>query len=150
MRALVISNPGKTEIRDVPEPSPKPGEILLRVRMVGMCGSDLNTYRGRNPMVSFPRIPGHEIAATVEEVRDRESSLRPGMNVTLSPYTSCGLCASCLRGRFNACKSNQTLGVQRDGALTDFISIPAAKIFAAEGLELEELCIVEPLTVGFH
>lgn len=120
------------------------------MRMIGLCGSDLNTYRGKNPMVSFPRIPGHEIAATVEEVQDAHSPLTPGMNVTLSPYTSCGQCASCLRGRFNACKSNQTLGVQREGALTDLISVPAAKIFAAEGLNLEELCIVEPLTVGFH
>jgi threonine dehydrogenase-like Zn-dependent dehydrogenase len=150
MKALIIQKPGEIAVGSTAEPDSRQGEVLLRVRMIGLCGSDLNTYRGKNPMVSFPRIPGHEIAATVEEVRDGGSSLRPGMNVTLSPYTSCGLCASCLRGRFNACKSNQTLGVQRDGALTDFISIPAAKIFVAEGLDLEELCIVEPLTVGFH
>lgn len=135
---------------DTAEPGSRQGEVLLRVRMIGLCGSDLNTYRGKNPMVSFPRIPGHEIAATVEEVKDTGSRLKSGMNVTLSPYTSCGQCASCLRGRVNACKSNQTLGVQRDGALTDLISVPAPKIFAAEGLDLEELCIVEPLTVGFH
>lgn len=109
--------------------------------MVGMCGSDLNTFRGNNPMVSFPRIPGHEIAATVEAT---------GQNVTLSPYTSCGACAACRRGRPNACQSNQTLGVQRDGAMTHYIAVPAAKIYEAEGLSIEELCIVEPLTVGFH
>jgi threonine dehydrogenase-like Zn-dependent dehydrogenase len=150
MKALIIQKPGEIGVGDTPEPAARPGEVLLRVRMIGLCGSDLNTFRGKNPMVSFPRIPGHEIAATVEEVRDSASALQPGMNVTLSPYTSCGECASCRRGRFNACKSNQTLGVQRDGALTDFISVPAPKIFIAEGLDLEELCIVEPLTVGFH
>lgn len=150
MKAIIIPKPGEVGIDERPEPAPKQDEVLLRVRMIGLCGSDLNTFRGKNPMVSFPRIPGHEVAATVEEVRDAASPLKPGMNVTLSPYTSCGQCASCLRGRFNACKSNQTLGVQRDGALTDLISVPAVKIFAAEGLNLEELCIVEPLTVGFH
>ncbi|HEY3838052.1 MAG TPA: zinc-binding alcohol dehydrogenase family protein [Bryobacteraceae bacterium] len=150
MKALIIQKPGEITVGGAAEPGSRHGEVLLRVRMIGLCGSDLNTYRGKNPMVSFPRIPGHEIAATVEEVQDPASELRPGMNVTLSPYTSCGQCASCLRGRFNACKSNQTLGVQRDGALTDLISVPAAKIFPAEGLNLEELCIVEPLTVGFH
>jgi threonine dehydrogenase-like Zn-dependent dehydrogenase len=150
MKALIIQKPGEIGVGSTAAPASRHGEVLLRVRMIGLCGSDLNTYRGKNPMVSFPRIPGHEIAATVEEVRDPKSALTPGMNVTLSPYTSCGECASCIRNRFNACKSNQTLGVQRDGALTDLISVPAAKIFAAEGLTLEELCIVEPLTVGFH
>jgi threonine dehydrogenase-like Zn-dependent dehydrogenase len=150
MKALFIQKPGEIQISSAPVPKPQPGDVLLRVRMIGLCGSDLNTFRGKNPMVTFPRIPGHEIAATVEEVRDGSSSLERGMNVTLSPYTSCGECASCLRGRYNACKSNQTLGVQRDGALTDLISVPGDKIFAADGLTLEELCIVEPLTVGFH
>ena len=150
MKALIIQKPGEIAVGSTAEPTSSQGDVLLRVRMIGLCGSDLNTYRGRNPMVSLPRIPGHEIAATVEEVRDPQSPLKPGMNVTLSPYTSCGQCASCLRGRFNACKSNQTLGVQRDGGLTDFISVPASKIFVAEGLALEELCLVEPLTVGFH
>jgi threonine dehydrogenase-like Zn-dependent dehydrogenase len=150
MKALIIQQPGEIAVGNTVEPASRQGEVLLRVRMIGLCGSDLNTFRGKNPMVSFPRIPGHEIAATVEEVRDAGSTLKPGMNVTLSPYTSCGQCAACLRGRFNACKSNQTLGVQRDGALTDLISVPTPKIFTAEGLNLEELCIVEPLTVGFH
>jgi threonine dehydrogenase-like Zn-dependent dehydrogenase len=150
MKALIIRKPGEIAVGNAAEPDPQAGEVLLRVRMIGLCGSDLNTFRGKNPMVSFPRIPGHEIAATVEEVKDSAGILQPGMNVTLSPYTSCGMCASCLRGRFNACKSNQTLGVQRDGGLTDFISVPTPKIFIAEGLSLEELCIVEPLTVGFH
>jgi threonine dehydrogenase-like Zn-dependent dehydrogenase len=124
-------------------------EILLQVRMVGLCGSDLNSYRGRNPMVSYPRILGHEIAAIVAELNAKHPEWQPGTRVTLSPYTNCGKCASCLRGRPNACQFNQTLGVQRDGALTEFIAVPASRLYRA-GLTLKELCLVEPLTVGFH
>jgi threonine dehydrogenase-like Zn-dependent dehydrogenase len=155
MRAIVIQSPGTATVTSIPEPIAEPGKILLRVRMIGLCGSDLNTFRGSNPMVSFPRIPGHEIAATIVGGLDgidgvgNVSGLSPGMNVTLSPYTSCGKCASCLRGRGNACAFNETLGVQRDGGLTEFISIPPEKIYPAD-LSLTELCLVEPLTVGFH
>lgn len=150
MKAFVIKSPGAHMIADVPEPRAQPDEVLLRVRMIGFCGSDLSTYCGKNPLVSYPRIPGHEIAATVEEPVAGAGHLQRGMNVTLSPYTSCGECASCRRGRVNACKFNQTLGVQRDGAMTEYVAIAPHKIFTAEGLSLEELCLVEPLTVGFH
>src|SRR5277367_6036754 len=149
MKALIIQNPGEARIDSVPEPTLKPGNVLLRVRMVGLCGSDLNTFRGRNPMVSFPRIPGHEIAATIVECNGTDRRLAAGMHVTVSPYTSCGKCASCLRQRPNACEFNETLGVQRDGALTEYISVPAAKIVRGN-LSLKELCLVEPLSIGFH
>jgi threonine dehydrogenase-like Zn-dependent dehydrogenase len=124
-------------------------EVLLQVRMVGLCGSDLNSYRGRNPLVSYPRIPGHEVAATVVETNARFPQWPAGTQVTLSPYSNCGKCAACLCGCANACQVNQTLGVQRDGALTEFIAAPVARLFRAD-LKLKELCMVEPLTVGFH
>jgi threonine dehydrogenase-like Zn-dependent dehydrogenase len=149
MKALVMSEPGAARIENVEEPQMKPGEALLRVRRVGLCGSDLNSFRGRNPLVSFPRIPGHEVAATIVSLSEPHPHFSPGMDVTLSPYTSCGECAACLCRRHNACKSNQTLGVQRDGALTEYISIPVEKLYTAN-LSLKELCLVEPLTVGFH
>jgi len=149
VRALVLRAPGVAEIDDVPEPELRAGEALLKVRRVGLCGSDLNTYRGRNPMVSYPRIPGHEIAATIVALSEKHSRLKPGMDVTLSPYTSCGRCAACRNARPNACRDNQTLGVQRDGALTEYITVPVEKLYTAE-LNLQELCMVEPLTVGFH
>lgn len=114
--------------------------------MVGLCGSDLNSFRGLNPLVSFPRIPGHEVCATVVE---GSGALAAGTDVALSPYTSCGMCASCRRGRPNACQFNQTLGVQRDGALAEFIAMPPEKLYPAK-LTSKELCLVEPLTVGFH
>ncbi|HTV81118.1 MAG TPA: zinc-binding alcohol dehydrogenase family protein [Acidobacteriaceae bacterium] len=149
MKAVVLAEPGRAQIAQAAKPLAGPGEALLQVRRVGLCGSDLNSFRGRNSMVSYPRIPGHEVAATIVEMSEAQPTLAVGMNVTLSPYTSCGKCASCRRGRHNACESNQTLGVQRDGALTEFICIPLDRLFPAK-LSLEELCLVEPLTVGFH
>ena len=151
MKAFFITEPGCTEIREVEKPRPGAGEVLLRVRMVGCCGSDLNSFRGKNPMVTYPRIPGHEIAATIEEVAcDVPKTFEPGMNVTVAPYTNCAKCASCRRDRPNACEFNQTLGVQRDGAMTEYIVAPWQKLYPSGKLSLRELALVEPLTVGFH
>jgi threonine dehydrogenase-like Zn-dependent dehydrogenase len=150
MKAVVLEGPGQAALKTAPKPSAAGAdEILLQVRMVGLCGSDLNSYRGRNPLVSFPRIPGHEVAAIVAEPNPAHPEWPTGTPVTLSPYTNCGRCAACLRGRPNACQFNQTLGVQRDGALTEFIAVPASRLYRAQ-LTLKELCLVEPLTVGFH
>ncbi len=151
MRALFIRKPLEAEIGEQPQPALQPGEVLLRVRFVGMCGSDLSSYRGKNPLVTYPRIPGHEIAATIDSVgEDVPANFQPGLAVTLSPYTNCGRCAACFRGRTNACKFNQTLGVQRDGALTEFITVPYQKLIIADRLQLRDLSLVEPLTVGYH
>jgi threonine dehydrogenase-like Zn-dependent dehydrogenase len=151
VKAFVITEAGKTDIVEIEKPKPGAGDVLLRVHIVGFCGSDLNTFRGRNPMVTYPRISGHEIAATIEEVgTDVPDSLKPGMTATVAPYTSCGECASCRRGRPNACQSNQTMGVQRDGAMTEYVVAPWQKVYASEKLSLRELALVEPLTIGFH
>lgn len=146
MKALVLQKPGHATIETIPEPVVSGNGILLKVRMVGFCGSDLNSFRGLNPLVSYPRIPGHEVSATVVQ---GQNGLAAGTDVALAPYTNCGRCPSCLRGRANACQFNQTLGVQRDGALTELVVMPREKLFPAK-LTLKELCLVEPLTVGFH
>jgi 2-desacetyl-2-hydroxyethyl bacteriochlorophyllide A dehydrogenase len=146
MKALLLQKPGQAHIETVPDPVVTEGDVLLKVRMVGFCGSDLNSFRGLNPLVTFPRIPGHEVSATIVQ---GDSTVPAGSDVALSPYTSCGQCAACRRGRPNACQFNQTLGVQRDGALTEFIVMPREKLYPAR-LSLKELCLVEPLTVGFH
>jgi len=147
MKAIVLDGPGTAGVQDVAEPRRGDGEVLLQVRKVGLCGSDLNSYRGRNPLVSYPRVLGHEIAATVVDAGSHAEWV--GTDVTLSPYRGCGRCAACERGRPNACKDNETMGVQRDGALTELIAAPVEKLFRAD-LTLKELCLVEPLTVGFH
>jgi threonine dehydrogenase-like Zn-dependent dehydrogenase len=151
MKAFVIRKPGESAIDDVNDVPLGPGEVLLETRMVGFCGTDLSTFRGKNPLVSYPRIPGHEISATVLEASAGvPEHLRPGLNVTVSPYNGCGICPSCLRGRANACSRNETLGVQRDGAMKERFTIKWQTVFVAEGLSLRELSLVEPLAVGFH
>jgi threonine dehydrogenase-like Zn-dependent dehydrogenase len=146
MKAFRVEQAGVAGVVEVPEVVAQGAETLLRVKMVGMCGTDLNTYRGRNAMVEFPRILGHEVAA---EVVAGGEDLAAGTAVTISPYTSCGICPACLRGRVNACQRNETMGVQRDGAMTEYIRVPRAKLYPAK-LSIKELCLVEPLTVGFH
>lgn len=151
MQALFITGPGETILGQIPAPFIAAGHVLLRTRIVGMCGSDLNTFRGKNPMVTYPRIPGHEIAATIQETgHGVPPQFHPGVDVTVSPYTSCGKCSACLRGRVNACKSNETLGIQRDGGMAEFFLVPWQKLYMADGLSLRELSLVEPLSVGFH
>ena len=146
MQAFRLDAPGVSTLADIPEVHATSGEALLRVRMVGFCGTDLNTFRGRNAMVEFPRVLGHEIAA---EIITGGGDLLPGTPVTVLPYTNCGVCPACLNKRPNACQHNQTMGVQRDGAMTTHISVPREKLFTGN-LSLRELCLVEPLTVGFH
>jgi threonine dehydrogenase-like Zn-dependent dehydrogenase len=151
MRAVVIESPGNAGLGVIAEPALGEGQVLVRVRTVGFCGSDLNTFRGLNPLVSYPRVPGHEIAAVVEAIGDGvPGDIRPGTHVTVVPYTACGQCPACRRGRVNTCRNNQTLGVQRDGALTERITLPWQSLLPGEGLDRRELALVEPLAVGFH
>jgi 2-desacetyl-2-hydroxyethyl bacteriochlorophyllide A dehydrogenase len=149
LKALVIKEPGEAQIQSIAEPEARDRTVLLKVRMVGLCGSDLNSFRGKNPLVTFPRVPGHEVAATVVSEANGIPGFPRGTDVAISPYTSCGKCAACRCGRPNACQFNQTLGVQRDGALCEFIAMPAEKLYPAK-LSIKELCLVEPLTIGFH
>ncbi len=132
-------------------PKIQEGDVLLRIERIGLCGSDLTTFRGLNPLVNYPRIPGHEIAATIVEIGNSvPAHLQPGWLVTVVPYTTCGRCASCRANRHNACQFNQTLGVQRDGALTEFIAVPWQKIIYSPKLAAQDYALVEPLSVGFH
>lgn len=151
MRALAIDEPGKASIIDVAKPEPAADEVLLRVRYVGFCGSDLSTFRGLNPLVNYPRIPGHEIGATIEAVgSDVPKEHTVGKQVLVLPYTACGQCSSCLQGRTNCCQFNETLGIQRNGAMSEYCVVPWQKLMSSDRLSLEELALVEPLTVGFH
>ena len=136
---------------DVPAQEMGSGEVMLRLDYVGFCGSDLSTYLGKNPMVKMPVIPGHEVGAVIEKVgADVPEILKPGMTVTVNPYTNCGKCASCRNGRVNACQYNETLGVQRNGAMREFIVLPWEKVIPAGGLDPRTCALIEPMSVGFH
>ena len=151
MKALEISGERKIGIVEKSKPEVKSGEVLLRLNYVGFCGSDLNTFLGRNTMALNPVIPGHEIGATVEAVgSDVPETIQEGMVVTVNPYSICGHCAACRNGRYNACEHNQTLGVQRNGAMCDYIALPWEKIIPVTGVTPKNCAIIEPMSVGFH
>ncbi len=151
MKAIKILAERKMAICEMEEPVLGAGEVLLRLEYVGFCGSDLNTYLGKNPMVRMPVIPGHEVGAVVERVgADVPEGLKPGMVVTVNPYTNCGKCASCRNGRVNACEHNETLGVQRDGAMRQYITLPWEKVIPAGRLTPRTCALIEPMSVGFH
>ncbi len=153
MKAIQILGERQLALIDLPAPTEvlRPDEVRVRMEYVGFCGSDLSTYLGRNPMVKLPVIPGHEVGGVIEEVgADVPEGLHPGMTVTVNPYTNCGKCASCRNGRPNACQHNQTLGVQRDGAMRESIVLPWEKVIPAGLLTPRTCALVEPMSVGFH
>lgn len=151
MRSLKITDKEKTAFVDIEVPTVKPNEVLVQIKKVGFCGSDLNTFRGANPLVKYPVIPGHEVSGIIEETgADVPANFKVGMPVAITPQTACGKCSSCKNNRPNACKYNETLGVQRDGALTEYLSVPHEKLIADDSLSLTQLALLEPLAVGFH
>ncbi|MGH7952158.1 MAG: zinc-binding alcohol dehydrogenase family protein [Limisphaerales bacterium] len=151
MKAWAITEPGKIALIEKEKPTPAADEILVKIHTVGYCGSDLNTFRGANPLVNYPRVPGHELAGTIEaRGKNVPAEWELNLKVTLSPYTNCGKCSACRQKRFNCCRHNETLGVQRDGGLTEFVVTPWQKLYRSPKLSLSELALVEPLTIGFH
>lgn len=151
MEAYVIADKKSIQRVNIDEPLLEPNEVMLEVHYIGLCGSDLNAYRGLMPLVTFPRIPGHEISGIIVDKGNQvPASFNIGDKATVLPYTNCGICPACRQGRVNTCEFNQTLGVQRDGALTKRIRIPHEKVFVNNQLSLQELVLVEPMSVGYH
>lgn len=151
MKAIQIPAPADLRVVDIEKPEVKSGEVLLKIKYVGFCGSDLNTFLGRNPMVKLPVIPGHEVGATIEAVgTDVPASFMADMPVTVNPYTNCGTCAACRNGRVNACEHNETFGVQRNGAMSEYLSLPWQKVIPADGISPRDCALIEPMSVGFH
>ncbi|MDR1525090.1 MAG: zinc-binding alcohol dehydrogenase family protein [Tannerella sp.] len=151
MKTVRIIAPGRVETVETGKPELKPGHVLLKIGYAGFCGSDLNTFRGMNPLVKFPIVPGHEIGAVIEAVADDvPDCLATGIAVTVNPYTSCGKCPACRNRRPNACEFNRTLGVQRDGAMSEYLLVPWEKVIAGEAVSVRDFALVEPLSVGFH
>lgn len=151
MKALRIEAEGVTRFCEIERRTVGEGEVRVSVRHVGLCGSDLNTFRGLNPLVALPRIPGHEIGGEIVEVgAGVPERYSVGSSVIVMPYSNCGACSSCRKGRPNACRHNRTLGVQQDGGLAEEIVLPANKVILNATLQPRFLALVEPLSVGFH
>lgn len=150
MKAIVIDKPYEVEIRDVPMPHVGEGEALLRVLYVGICGADVASYTGNQPFTTYPRIPGHEFSAEIIEIPENDKGLKKGDVVTCNPYFNCGKCYSCERGHVNCCTDNRTMGVQRDGAFCEYISMPVERIYPGMGLTAQELALIEPFSISRH
>ncbi|AYG60950.1 zinc-binding alcohol dehydrogenase family protein [Rhizobium jaguaris] len=151
IRALMIEAENVTRFHDIAEAPLAAGQVRIGVRHIGLCGSDLNTFKGLNPLVKLPRVPGHEIGGEIIAVGPSvDPAYAPGRRVIVMPYTNCGECTSCRKGRLNACRYNKTLGVQQDGGLAEEIVLPAEKLILNDTLPPRHLALVEPLSVGFH
>lgn len=151
MKAVQIISPENVQLLNIDKPTIHPNEVLLKIEYVGFCGSDLNTFLGKNPMVKMPVVPGHEVGAVIEEKGSEvPDNLFVGQVVTVNPYTNCGKCASCRNRRYNACQHNETLGVQRNGAMCDYVVVPWQKVIPADGMCTRDCALIEPMSVGFH
>ena len=150
MKAIVIDTPNIIEIKEIPMPEVKENEALLKVKCVGICGADVASYTGNQPFTTYPRIPGHEFSAEIVQIPENDKGLKVGDIVTCNPYFNCGECYSCERGFVNCCTDNQTMGVQRDGAFCEYISMPVERIFPGKGLSAEELALIEPFSISQH
>jgi threonine dehydrogenase-like Zn-dependent dehydrogenase len=151
MKSVLIEEPGKVKLIESVAPVPGNDEVLLKVKYIGLCGSDLSSYRGLSPMVRYPVIPGHEVSGViVAKGAGVPDTFHAGDEVTVNPYSSCGKCPACRAGRVNTCEFNQTLGVQRNGALSELFAINYQKLLKSSILTSREFSLVEPLSVGYH
>lgn len=151
MKTVFINEAYKVSVIEVGQPIPLSDEVLLEIYYIGLCGSDLSSYKGMSPMVVYPVVPGHEVSAViVGKGENVPINYSIGDKVTVNPYSSCGVCSACRVGRTNTCEFNQTLGVQRNGALKKYFTIHHSKLIKSDTLTEKEFALVEPLSVGYH
>lgn len=149
MAVIVCPEPGSLAVETRERPARAPGEVLLRIRRVGMCGTDYHIFRGTQPFLAYPRVMGHELAGEVVDA-DPASGLAPGQLVCVMPYLSCGTCVACRQGKTNCCVRIQVLGVHRDGGLAEYLAVDARFVIDAAGLSLDQAAMVEFLSIGRH
>jgi 2-desacetyl-2-hydroxyethyl bacteriochlorophyllide A dehydrogenase len=149
MRTLICDEPGSLSYIERPRPARNEGQVLLQVTHVGICGTDLHAYEGKQPYFTYPRVLGHEVAAVVAESA-KGSAFKEGDVVTFLPYFNCGICLACRNNKPNCCIKLQVAGVHIDGAMGDYIQVPEANVAASQGLTPELLALVEPLSIGAH
>jgi 2-desacetyl-2-hydroxyethyl bacteriochlorophyllide A dehydrogenase len=149
MLTVICETPGTLRAEERPMPVPGEREVLLRVKRVGVCGTDLHIFTGNQPYLNYPRVMGHELSGLVEAA-PAGSRLVRGDPVFVMPYLSCGHCIACSRGKTNCCVNIQVLGVHRDGAFAEYLSVPEAFVHKAEGITLDQAAMIEFLSIGAH
>ncbi len=149
MKAVVCLAPHAIAVDMRPSATRAPDEVLLKIERAGICGTDYHIYEGSHPFLNYPRVIGHELAATVVET-SAPSQLQIGQRIVINPYIACGICHACKIGKPNCCMNIAVLGVHRDGGMCEFISLPEHNLISAEGLSLDEAATVEFLAIGAH
>jgi len=151
VKTIILEEPGRFARTDTPRPGrPGPGEALVRIHRVGICGTDLHAFRGRQPFFSYPRILGHELGVEVLEAGPGASSLKPGDRCAVEPYLNCGACIACRNGKANCCVQLKIPGVHLDGGMREEMIVPAEKLCRANALAYDQLALVEMLGIGAH
>ena len=151
MKAIVLQEPRNLTVADVEPPAgPGAGEALVRVHQVGVCGTDLHAYAGRQPFFEYPRIMGHELGVEIMEIAPGPHGLQAGDRCAVEPYLSCGRCVACRRGKPNCCVSVQTMGVHIDGGMQELYCVPIDTLHKSDVLSYDQLPLVETLSIGAH
>lgn len=150
MLQIVLEKPGQFIATDGPEPVLQPGEALVRVHRIGVCGTDLHAFAGRQPYFTYPRILGHELGVEVIDPGSEPHGLAAGDRCSVEPYINCGHCIACRRGKPNCCTTLNVMGVHSDGGMRPLFAVPARKLHRSAKLGYEELALVETLGIGAH
>ena len=150
MKYIVCEEPGKFALKEKEEPQRASGEALLKVKKVGICGTDLHAYTGNQAFFTYPRILGHELATQVVDIDENPQGIKVGDNVVIMPYLSCTKCVACRNGKTNCCTSIAVLGIHTDGGMQELINVPMDILLPADGLNDDQMAIVEPLAIGAH
>lgn len=150
MQQVILQQPGELLLHDIAIPRPGEGEALVRIHRVGVCGTDMHAYHGRQPFLSYPRVLGHELGVEIVEIGENDRGLAVGDHCAVEPYITCGKCHSCSIGKTNCCENFQTLGVHTDGAMQPLFAVPIRLLHKSEKLSLDQLALVETLGVGAH
>ena len=149
MKAIVCEEPGRLALVERPEPKASEGEVLVRIRRAGVCGTDFHIFRGKQPFLTYPRVIGHELAGEVVEA-PAGSALSPGETVAIIPYLSCMRCIACRHGKTNCCQSIRVLGVHIDGGLCDFLAVPERNVVPVGDLSVDQAAMIEFLAISAH
>lgn len=150
MLQIRLHEPGRFEAAQIEEVTAAPGEALVRIQRIGVCGTDLHAFKGRQPFFSYPRVLGHELAGEVVALGEGATGVRVGDRVAIEPYLACGECRPCRSGRYNCCSSLQVLGVHCDGGMQELLSVPTRLLHTSPNLSLEQLALIETLGIGYH
>lgn len=149
MRTLVCTRPGEFEYATGEQPELKQGQAIIKIRRIGICGTDLHAFEGTQPYFEYPRILGHELSGELIAV-DNAPGFKVGEAVTFIPYFNCGKCIACRNGKQNACVNIKVCGVHQHGGMVEYLSVPSYSLIHGEGLSFDALALVEPLAIGAH